>query len=266
MRAGRAGYEKPTLVGDDGELRDVSIFLSEIDDALLSGAWPEAIAAIGPGQLPPVASGVRAAACLERPGRIFATEAAGVFAGVGAGAPRIGVKSGRPIGAQDDIVLPAIPHALCVNAGVAAVVGARSGDAPSLAGLCLFVNVFVDPAADLDPVTAMAVASAPSLLALGPYLASADDREPAVPLDLRLAVEGPLPFAGTGGCDAAQASRIVASVDRLLRLSVGDVVLVGGLAGCIPGTPPAPRVRAGDRILVDAGWLGRQAHACVAAA
>jgi hypothetical protein len=263
MRAGKASYEKPTLVCDDAELRDVSILLSEVDDALLSGAWRKAIGTIDHRSLPLVAPMVRRAACLERPGRIFATDTVARLARGAAPRPRLGVKSGRPIGANDDIRLPATTSALYVNAGVAVVIGARSGNAASAAGFCLFVNVFVGATADLDASTAAAISSAPTLLALGPYLVSPDDPELTFPLDLQVAVDGQPPYGGAGDFDVAQGAEIVSSVDRFVRLSVGDVVLIGGLAGCFADDPPVPGVRSGDRIVVDAGRLGCQTHVCV---
>jgi hypothetical protein len=250
-RVGRSGQEKPVAVYDDGEIRDVSIFVSEIDRALIGAGWMEAVAALDPGRLPRVDPAARKGPCVEYHGRIVATSMPGTQAPF-----RAGLRAGRLAGANDPMPLPREGAFTC-RAGIAAIVGASSPE-PTISGVCLFLEAerLADPG--MDEESRAVAASAPGLLSLGPLLVATEEWRPGR-RPLQLSVNGREFEEGDFSEEAVRES--VRLLNRAVELDTGDVVLVGAHR---PSAPPAmcARFAAGDVIAVASPGLGRQERRC----
>jgi hypothetical protein len=247
-RVGRAGQEKPVAVYDDGEIRDVSIFVSEIDRPLIGTNWKEAVAALDDRRLPRVNPLARKGPCVEYHGRLVATSLPTME-----GQLRAGLRAGRLAGAHDPMPLPR-GHAFAIRAGVAAVIGSADGSA--ISGVCLFLAAYGSDDGANDAGSGALVASAPGLISLGPLLLSLDDLRagPLFP-----SVNGVVFDAGD--VSAEMVREAVRRLNHQVALATGDIVLIGAHRSA--GMPAAGRVlAAGDVVAVGFQGLGAQNRRC----
>lgn len=251
-RVGRAGQEKPVAVYDDGEIRDVSIFVSEIDRGLINADWGPAIAALDSGRMPWVDPAARKGPCLEYRGRIIATDIPGPQPG---NPLRAALRAGRLAGANDPMSLPR-GHAFTCRAGIAAIIGGGLPE-PSVGGVCLFLAAETLGKGGLDAETRAVVASSSDLISLGPLLVDVKNWRPGAGA-VRMSINGAEVEEVAAGTEIVQEA--VQQLNRQVELECGDVVLVGA-------QPPdrhagQTALQVGDVVAVEARGLGAQERRC----
>lgn len=252
-RVGAPGMEKPVAVYEDGEIRDVSVLVSEVDRSFISADWARSVEQLDPARVPWVDNRARRGACLEYRNRIIALDIDPAEEG---GPLRAALRAGSLAGANDELVAPAGFELDC-TAGVAAVIGATGGK-PRIAGICLFVAA--SPAGNEADEQSLAslVASAPGLISLGPLLVE-PRRWAERPAPVALFVNDRLVDEVEIGLD-----RIVSAVGRLNEkapLEIGDLVLCGRFDGDANASVKRC-VSRGSVVEVAGGILGSQRRAC----
>jgi hypothetical protein len=255
-RVGGATTEKPAILYDDGAMRDVSIFLTEIDCGFVSVDWRRALADLAPESMPLVDSKTRCGSCIASHRRILATEPVGT---AGGGMLSLAPTDGRAVGAHDPIPLPHSGR-FAVRAGVAAAVRVRSGSPPEIGGLFLYAHV--SPVAQNQPDTLGLVASGEGLLSFGPWLVDAGDWPASQPLQVEVSVNGAPSLERRSGMLVEEVTTGIAIADGTVPLTSGDVLLFGARDAPEAATSAIPTLP-GDVVVVSGGALGSQERLCV---
>jgi len=243
-RSGQPGYEKPSIVLDDSSRRDVSILVSEIDEAALRGPWQASLATISPDALPAVAPGARLAAPVERVKRVF--RISGNMGDIGTD-----TRFGEPAGPQDPFHAAGLGNEFLVSAGIAAIMGSSG----QFSGLAMFTDVIPLPSNGraIDRLRC----SRHGLWALGPYILAPDEMQGIESAIIHLSIHG-----ATGRITLectlvpGDIGAIVGPVHEACPLDAGDILLIE--------TAEAPLFAqgfvSGDLIEASAGRLGTQSR------
>lgn len=252
MRAGHPGYEKPAWVGHDEFRRDLCIRITDIDVAVLAGPWWTELGLVDRDGLPAMDRAARPAPCVAQPGAIILT--GGRSAG---GASLFGLKAGRPVGAQDDVLL-APPVEITGRAGLAAVVGGRSGGRPTVGGYCLYFDV-ASRAGGRDELAIALRSSRPTYLSLGPYLISPEDPMLSQDIALDVGTEGGVRSKVSRALGKKQIASLLTEIDTLLPVEPGYVILIDALSD----GGDSIRFGSNDVITVNGGIFGDQRRRCM---
>lgn len=270
VRYGAPGAEKPGIIDQSGQIRDISHLVDDIaGDALL----PEKIAAlkkVEAARLPLVPAGTRIGPCVGKLGHFIA---------IGLNYVDHAHETGSPIPAEpiifdkapnsvsgpyDDIVLPR---------------GSMKGDwEVELAIIIGKGGLYIDEAKALDHVAGFALCndvserelqisgtgqwtkgkSFPSFGPLGPWLVTPDEIGDVQNLDMWCDVNGERMQTGNTRTMIFPVAHLVAYTSRFMRLDPGDVITTGTPPGVGMGKKPPRFLKAGDRVKLHIQGLGTQ--------
>jgi len=270
VRYGAPGAEKPGIIDQSGQIRDISHLVDDIaGDALL----PEKIAAlkkIETSRLPVVPAGTRIGPCVGKLGHFIAIGLNYVDHAHETGAPIpaepiIFDKAPNSVsGPHDDIVLPR---------------GSMKGDwEVELAIIIGKGGLYIDEAKALDHVAGFALCndvserelqiggtgqwtkgkSFPSFGPLGPWLVTSDEIGDVQNLDMWCDVNGERMQTGNTRTMIFPVAHLVAYTSRFMRLDPGDVITTGTPPGVGMGKKPPRFLKAGDRGKLHIQGLGTQ--------
>ncbi len=270
VRYGAPGAEKPGIIDQSGQIRDISHLVDDIaGDALL----PEKIAAlkkIETSRLPLVPAGTRIGPCVGKLGHFIAIGLNYVDHAHETGAPIpaepiIFDKAPNSVsGPHDDIVLPR---------------GSVKGDwEVELAIIIGKGGLYIDEAKALDHVAGFALCndvserelqiggtgqwtkgkSFPSFGPLGPWLVTTDEIGDVQNLDMWCDVNGERMQTGNTRTMIFSVAHLVAYTSRFMRLDPGDVITTGTPPGVGMGKKPPRFLKAGDRVRLHIEGLGTQ--------
>lgn len=270
VRYGAPGAEKPGIIDQSGQIRDISHLVDDIaGDALL----PEKIAAlkkIETSRLPVVPAGTRIGPCVGKLGHFIAIGLNYVDHAHETGAPIpaepiIFDKAPNSVsGPHDDIVLPR---------------GSMKGDwEVELAIIIGKGGLYIDEAKALDHVAGFALCndvserelqisgtgqwtkgkSFPSFGPLGPWLVTSDEIGDVQNLDMWCDVNGERMQTGNTRTMIFPVAHLVAYTSRFMRLDPGDVITTGTPPGVGMGKKPPRFLKAGDRVKLHIQGLGTQ--------
>ncbi len=270
VRYGAPGAEKPGIIDQSGQIRDISHLVDDIaGDALL----PEKIAAlkkIETSRLSIVPTGTRIGPCVGKLGHFIAIGLNYVDHAHETGAPIpaepiIFDKAPNSVsGPHDDIVLPR---------------GSMKGDwEVELAIVIGKGGLYIDEASALDHVAGFALCndvserelqisgtgqwtkgkSFPSFGPLGPWLVTPDEIGDVQNLDMWCEVNGERMQTGNTRTMIFSVAHLVAYTSRFMRLDPGDVITTGTPPGVGMGKKPPRFLKAGDRVKLHVQGLGTQ--------
>ncbi|MBX9617912.1 MAG: fumarylacetoacetate hydrolase family protein [Hyphomicrobiales bacterium] len=270
VRYGAPGAEKPGIIDQSGQIRDISHLVDDIaGDALL----PEKIAAlkkIETSRLSIVPTGTRIGPCVGKLGHFIAIGLNYVDHAHETGAPIpaepiIFDKAPNSVsGPHDDIVLPR---------------GSMKGDwEVELAIIIGKGGLYIDEASALDHVAGFALCndvserelqisgtgqwtkgkSFPSFGPLGPWLVTTDEIGDVQNLDMWCDVNGERMQTGNTRTMIFSVAHLVAYTSRFMRLDPGDVITTGTPPGVGMGKKPPRFLKAGDRVKLHIQGLGTQ--------
>lgn len=256
LRVGRQGSEKP-VIAYEGELRDVSVYVSEIDRAFLNAEWRCSLQALGRETMPWVDPAARRGACLEHVGRLIRTGPMTRDAPDGVSAT-VDLRGGGAAGANDPIMLPPLQARFECKGGLALVLRAWRGTV-TISGVSLYLDVSVMSGPAMPDGASAVASSADTLFSLGPYLVDlaewAESRSGLMEISLNGRVVATAPDAADVGSLRAR----VAGIETLLRPATADIVLVD-----IFSAPPIVALATGDTVKIACPYLGQQERVCVA--
>jgi hypothetical protein len=263
VRLGERSTEKPAILYDDGLIRDVSIFLTEVDCSFVGVDWRHALGKLDPSTMPAVDPSARQAACLGSSRRIFATQRVGGDADASDRRLSLALLSGRVAGARDPLPLFASVRS-SFRAGLAAVIRRCGGLEPEIGGLFLYTLVSPVLQDGAETPTWTAAASVDGLLSFGPWLADATDWDMLQSIEVHVTVNGTvLPRAGA--CLSFDEIRdAISRANTTAALMSGDVLLFGAYPAA-GNAGPIVFLSLGDIAGIYAAGLGEQARMCVAA-
>ncbi|MEV4565897.1 fumarylacetoacetate hydrolase family protein [Nonomuraea sp. NPDC049419] len=271
LRVGPVGQERPVVMDDAGNLRDIGV--PEIDGAFLaSGGVARVREALERGDLPVVeAEGLRVGAPIARPGKIvciglnFSDHAAESGAAVPE-EPVVFMKaSNTMVGPYDEVLVPRgsvktdweVELAIVIGRE-ARYLGSREEALEVVAGYAISNDVSerefqLERGGQWDKGK-----SCETFNPLGPWLVTADEVGDPQNLAMRLWVNGELRQDGDTKNMIFDVAEVVRYLSRFMVLEPGDVINTGTPAGVAMGMPGQPYLRAGDVMELEIEGLGRQ--------
>ena len=273
-RFGNVDAEKPALVDSDGNLRDLSAHVGDIDAAAISPAGLAKLAKIDPKSLPKVSGSPRIGAPVGGIGKFVAIglNYADHAAETGAEIPKepiIFMKACKATGPNDPVAMPRGCEKLDWEVELAIVIGSRAR--------------YVDEKNALDHVAGFTICndvsardfqierggqwvkgkSGTGFGPLGPWLVTKDEVKDPQALDLWLDVNGEKRQRGSTKTMIFGVRHVVHYVSQFMTLDAGDVITTGTPPGVALGMKPPVWLKIGDEIRLGISGFGEQKQVVV---
>lgn len=270
LRFGSQGAEKPGLLDQDGQIRDLSAHVADFDADALSPEGLSRLAAIDPNSLPQVPDTVRLGPPIPRPGK---------FIGIGLNYADHAEEAGLPIpdqpivfykaascisGPTDDILHPRGSDRLDYEVEFAFVIGtggryiSRDAAWDHIAGYTL-VNDISERTFQMDRGGLWSKGkSFDTFGPTGPYLVTKDELEDAQNHPLKATVNGEVRQNGTTATMIFDIPAIIEHLSCYQTLEPGDLVCTGTPPGVGMGLKPPQYLTPGDTIELSSPVLGTQ--------
>lgn len=268
MRYGPPGAELPAILDDDGNARDLSAIIDDIDGTTLPGL--DALSAVDPQSLPFVEKGVRIGPCVGGIGK---------FICIGLNYADHAAESGMPIpeepivffkatsavvGPEDDVVIPRGSEKTDWEVELGVVIGKElryadeAAAAAGIAGYCV-VNDLSERAWQLERGGQWVKGkSADTFGPIGPWLVTADEVGDPNNLAMWLEVDGHRYQHGSTSTMIFDPVFIVSYLSGFMSLQPGDVISTGTPPGVGMGQKPPRYLRPGQTITLGIEKLGQQ--------
>jgi 2-keto-4-pentenoate hydratase/2-oxohepta-3-ene-1,7-dioic acid hydratase in catechol pathway len=271
VRYGAPGAEKPGVLDADGQLRDLSDIVPDINGAALSPAGLAKIAGANPATLPLVRSSPRIGPCIARPlnfvciGLNYADHAAETGA-TPPTEPIIFLKSlGAFQGPYDDVVIPKGSTKPDWEVELGIVIGTKAkyvseADAMNhVAGYCVVNDVSERNFQQERGGTWDKGKGCDTFGPTGPWMVTKDEVPDPQALGMWLDVNGERMQTGSTKTMIFNVVQIVSYVSHFITLHPGDIIATGTPPGVGMGKKPTPIwLKAGDVMTLGIDGLGEQ--------
>lgn len=268
LRFGDAGFEKPGVIDNDGQIRDLSSHIDDIGPDQLEDATLARLAALDFESLPAVASTVRRGPPVNNIRKIVA---------IGLNYKDHAEESGMPIpeepvvftkadtsicGPNDDVIMPLGSEKLDWEVELGIIIGKTAhyvteADAIShIAGYCV-VNDISERAFQLESTGQWVKGkSHDTFCPVGPELTTRDEIPDPQDLDLWLTVDGERVQTGTTSLMIFSVAHIISYLSRYMTLRPGDLVITGTPPGVGAGFKPPRYLSCGQVMSLRISGLG----------
>ena len=271
LRFGEKGQERPGLLDDNGELRDLSAVVTDIAGQALSPDSLNRLRDIDPASLPLVPGTPRLGACVGQVGKFiciglnYADHAAETGAPIPAEPVVFGKWTSAIVGPNDDIEIPRHSRKTDWEVELGVVIGkggryiSEDDALEHVAGYCV-INDVSERAFQLElGGTWDKGKGCDTFGPLGPWLVTRDEIPDPHQLDLWLEVDGKRYQNGNTRTMIFQIPTIISYLSRFMSLQPGDVISTGTPPGVGLGIKPEPvYLRAGQQIRLGISGLGEQ--------
>ena len=271
LRFGEKGQERPGLLDDNGELRDLSAVVTDIAGQALSPDSLNRLGDIDPASLPRVPGTPRLGACVGQVGKFiciglnYADHAAETGAPIPAEPVVFGKWTSAIVGPNDDIEIPRHSRKTDWEVELGVVIGkggryiSEDDALEHVAGYCV-INDVSERAFQLElGGTWDKGKGCDTFGPLGPWLVTRDEIPDPHQLDLWLEVDGKRYQNGNTRTMIFQIPAIISYLSRFMSLQPGDVISTGTPPGVGLGIKPEPvYLRAGQQIRLGISGLGEQ--------
>ena len=271
LRFGEKGQERPGLLDDNGELRDLSAVVTDIAGQALSPDSLNRLRDIDPASLPRVPGTPRLGACVGQVGKFiciglnYADHAAETGAPIPAEPVVFGKWTSAIVGPNDDIEIPRHSRKTDWEVELGVVIGkggryiSEDDALEHVAGYCV-INDVSERAFQLElGGTWDKGKGCDTFGPLGPWLVTRDEIPDPHQLDLWLEVDGKRYQNGNTRTMIFQITAIISYLSRFMSLQPGDVISTGTPPGVGLGIKPEPvYLRAGQQIRLGISGLGEQ--------
>ena len=276
LRYGPVGQEKPGLMDEDDNIRDLSAHVDDISGDALLPKGLEKIAALNVSDLPLVDGSPRLGACVGDIGK---------FMCIGLNYTDHAAESGMPVpeepilfakfnsaisGPNDDVIMPRGSTKLDWEVEFGIVIGSKAKYISEdqalehVAGYCV-INDVSERAYQLDGTGQWFKGKAcDSFGPVGPWLVTKDEISDPQNLHLWLEVNGIRYQNGNTSTMIFSAAHIVTYLSNLFTLYPGDVIATGTPPGVGSGMKPPVFLQAGDKMRLGIDGLGEQNQVVVA--
>lgn len=277
MRHGNPGSERPGLIGDAGDMRDLAGIVPDIAGETLSPEGLAKLAAVDPASLPLLPEGTRYGPCVGRVGKFicvglnYADHAAESGMEVPA-EPVLFFKATSAIcGPNDDVVIPrgSVKTDWEVELGV--VIGREARYVPMddaldhVAGYCV-INDLSEREFQLERGGQWVKGkSCDTFGPIGPWLVTRDEVPDPQALGIWLEVDGVRRQNGNTRTMIFGIAEIVSYISQFMSLQAGDIISTGTPPGVGLGMKPKPvYLRPGQTMRLGIEGLGEQTQRTVA--
>ena len=271
LRYGDKGQERPALLDNNGQLRDLSAVVADIAGQTLS---PESIARlrdIDPSTLPLVEGSPRIGACVGQVGKFiciglnYADHAAETGAAIPAEPVVFSKWTSAIVGPNDNVEIPRNSRKTDWEVELGVVIGkggryiSESDALEHVAGYCV-INDVSEREFQLElGGTWDKGKGCDTFGPLGPWLVTRDEIADPHQLDLWLEVDGKRYQNGNTRTMIFQIPKIVSYLSQFMSLQPGDVISTGTPPGVGLGIKPEPvYLRAGQTMRLGISGLGEQ--------
>ncbi|MCU1754112.1 ureidoglycolate lyase [Pseudomonas helleri] len=271
LRYGEKGQERPALLDNNGDLRDLSAVVTDIAGDTLS---PQSIARlqdIDPATLPLVQGSPRIGACVGQVGKFiciglnYADHAAETGAAIPAEPVVFNKWTSAIVGPNDNVEIPRNSRKTDWEVELGVVIGkggryiSESDALEHVAGYCV-INDVSEREFQLElGGTWDKGKGCDTFGPLGPWLVTRDEIADPHQLDLWLEVDGKRYQNGNTRTMIFQVPKIVSYLSQFMSLQPGDVISTGTPPGVGLGIKPEPvYLRAGQHIRLGISGLGEQ--------
>jgi 2-keto-4-pentenoate hydratase/2-oxohepta-3-ene-1,7-dioic acid hydratase in catechol pathway len=271
LRYGLAGQERPGILDSDGNVRDLSGVIADVNGAALSDESLKKISAVDINSLPLVAGPVRFGACVNNVGKFiciglnYADHAAESGVAVPS-EPVVFMKATSAItGPNDNVIKPRNSTKLDWEVELGIVIGKHASyvseaDAMNhIAGYCVINDVsernfqLERPGGQWDKGK-----GCDSFGPLGPYLVTKDEVPDPLSLNLWLTVNGKTFQNGSTNKMVFGPAFLVHYLSQFMSLQPGDVISTGTPPGVGLGQKPPLYLNEGDVIELGIEGMGTQ--------
>jgi 2-keto-4-pentenoate hydratase/2-oxohepta-3-ene-1,7-dioic acid hydratase in catechol pathway len=276
LRHGAYGQERPGLLDAQGNVRDLSVLLRDIDGTTLARDTLAALRALDAQALPLVPAPVRLGVPWTGVGKFIA---------VGLNYRAHAAEGGMPVpeqpvlfpkwtsclgGADDDVVIPYEGCKLDWEVELGIVIGATARNVPEeralehVAGYCVANDVsdrhyqFEGGAGQWGKGKGF-----DTFGPVGPWLVTADEIPDPQALDLWLSVNGETRQKSNTADMVFGCAALVSHCSRFMTLEPGDLIITGTPQGVGMGMKPPRFLRAGDVVTLGIAGLGSQTQRIV---
>ncbi|MBK5416089.1 fumarylacetoacetate hydrolase family protein [Pseudomonas sp. TH31] len=276
LRYGEKGQERPALLDNNGEIRDLSALVGDIAGDTLS---PQSIARlqdIDPSSLPLVKGSPRLGACVGQVGKFiciglnYADHAAETGAAIPAEPVVFSKWTSAIVGPNDNIEIPRHSTKTDWEVELGVVIGKGGRYIPEgealghVAGYCVINDVSEREYQLERGGTWDKGKGCDTFGPLGPWLVTADEIADPHQLDLWLEVDGKRYQNGNTRTMIFQIPKIISYLSQFMSLQPGDVISTGTPPGVGLGIKPEPvYLRAGQQIRLGISGLGEQCQRTV---
>ena len=270
VRIGEPGKERPAIVDEQGELRDLSQYVDDIAGETLLPASLEKLCQIPLDSLPKIADAQRIGACVGRIGKFiciglnYADHAAETGADIPAEPVVFSKWTSAVTGPNDDVRIPrgSVKTDWEVELGV--VIGKGGSYIPEdealehVAGYCV-VNDVSEREYQLERGGTWDKGKGCDTFGpIGPWLVTADEVADPQQLDLWLEVDGKRYQNGNTRTMIFSVAHIISYLSRFMSLQPGDVISTGTPPGVGMGQNPQVYLRPGQTMRLGITGLGEQ--------
>lgn len=276
VRYGEAGAERPGLLDGEGQIRDLSGVVGDIDGAVLGADGLARLRALDPAGLPVVTGTPRIGACVAGVSKFVAVglNYADHAAETGAALPTepiIFMKATSCInGPYDDVMLPRGSVKTDYEVELGVVIGTRAryveeADALAyVAGYCVVNDVSERAFQKERQGTWDKGKGADTFGPIGPWLVTADEVPNPANLTLYCDVNGERRQNGSTSTMIFKVPFLVSYISQFMTLLPGDIIATGTPPGVGLGMKPPVYLRAGDELRLGVEGLGEQRQRIVA--
>ncbi len=276
LRYGLPGLEKPGLLADDGQIRDLSGVIPDLADESLLHESIEKLRRADVSRLSKVAGRPRLGPCVGSVGK---------FVCIGLNYSDHAKEAGMPIpaepvifmkatsaicGPDDDVVIPRGSTKMDWEVELGVVIGKpgkyieEASALSYVAGYCV-VNDVSERAFQIDGTGQWVKGkSADTFGPIGPWLVTPDEISDPQNLDMWLEVDDHRYQNGSTKTMIFGVAFLVSYVSRFMSLQSGDVISTGTPPGVGLGLKPPVYLRAGNRMKLSIRGLGQQNQKVVA--
>jgi 2,4-diketo-3-deoxy-L-fuconate hydrolase len=270
MRHGPKGSEQPALIDADGQMRDLSGVLADINASTLSPHGLKRLHELNPSTLPLV----------EQPGRIAPPwSGLGKFICIGLNYADHAAESGQPVPAEPVIFMKAISAVIGCNDAVVLPKNSLKSDWEVELGVVIGSTArYVSEADALDHVAGFCVVNdlsereyqlerggtwdkgkgCDTFGPVGPWLVTKDEVPDPQNLAMWLEVNGKRFQNGSTKTMVFNVAHLVSYVSRFMTLQPGDLISTGTPPGVGMGQKPQLFLKAGDKMRLGIQGLGEQ--------
>jgi len=270
VRFGPEGEEKPGIIDSEGQLRDLSGYVSEITPETLSSASLDAIAELSLDDLPTVAGEPRLGVPLTDIGKIIAigfnyiNHAAEMEVQLPEEPLTFMKATSALTGPFDQIIQPRNGLKLDYEAELVVVIGSRAQYISEedvfnyVAGYTVGHDVSERAFQRERGGQFTKGKSADTFAPLGPYLVSEDQIKDVQALSIWSEVNGEMRQQGSTADMVFGVREIVSHLSQFMTLYPGDIIFTGTPAGVGDGMDPPQYLRPGDVVRIGVEGLGEQ--------
>ena len=275
LRFGEMGQEKPGILDSNGNIRDLSGHISDINGETISEDGLNKISSIDQMSLPIVPEGTRLGACVGSIGK---------FLCIGLNYSDHAAESGMPVpkepilfskatsavvGPNDDVEIPRNSVETDWEVELGIIIGKKAKYISKedvdeyIAGYCV-VNDVSEREFQLKKEGQWTKGkSCDTFGPTGPYLVTKDEIPDVQNLNMFLDVNGKRMQNGSTKTMIFSANYIVHYLSQFMSLNPGDVIATGTPPGVGGGMKPPVFLKAGDKMTLGIEGLGEQNQTCV---